>query len=182
MASLLRDKTDVKIFILYLMRNIGYPLSYHDIDAIVRQDGIVDIISFSECFSELLETENVREERAGDGAFVYAITEQGIHVADNLQSSLLDLIRTTSLQSALRTLSFQKRGCRCTTEEEVCPDGRILLTCTILEREAVLMQVTLKVDNREQADRMKRNFYMRPEVIFRGEMALLSGEMNYLVT
>ena len=48
MATLLKDKTDVKIFILYLMRNIGYPLPFTDLDVIVRQDGIVDYLSFSE--------------------------------------------------------------------------------------------------------------------------------------
>ena len=181
MAAPLKDKTDIKIFILYLMRNIGYPLPYNDLDIIVRQDGIVDYLSFSECFSELLETGNIREEKTAEGAFVYRITEQGTHVADNLQSTLLDLIRTTSLQSALRMLSFQKRGCRCHTEEERLADGKYMLTCSILERESVLLSVTVKADSAEQLDKMKRNFYSRPEVIFRGALALLSGEMNFLV-
>lgn len=179
-GPLLRDKNDIKIFILYLMRHIGYPLPYHDIDAIVRQDGIVDLPSFSECFAELMETGNVCETMEAGGA-CYVITEQGIHVADNLQSSLLELIRTTSLQSALRMLSFQKRGCRCVTEEGISPDGRRMLTCTILEHETVLLSVTIKVESAEQLAEMKRNFYKRPEVIFRGAMALLSGEMNYIV-
>lgn len=181
MSALLKDKTDVKIFILYLMRNIGYPLPFTDIDVIVRQDGIVDYLSFSECFFELLETGNIREEKTQEGAFVYRITEQGAHVAEHLQSSLLELIRTTSLQSALRMLSFQKRGCRCHADEEQLSDGRYRLTCSIMEHDSVLLSICVKVDTREQLEQMKQNFYARPEVIFRGAMALLSGEMNYLV-
>ena len=181
MSAPLNDKTDVKIFILYLMRNIGYPLPYTDIDAIVRQDGIVDYLSFSECFFELLETGNIKEEKTPEGGFVCRITEQGTHVADHLQSSLLEMIRTTSLQSALRTLSFQKRGCRCHAEEELLPDGKYRLTCSITEHDSVLLNVSVKVDTREQAEKMKQNFYARPEVIFRGAFALLSGEMNSLV-
>lgn len=181
MSTLLKDKTDVKIFILYLMKNIGYPLPFTDIDVIVRQDGIVDYLSFTECFYELLETGNIKEERMTDGSFVYLLTEQGANVAEHLQSSLLELIRTTSLQSALRMLSFHKRGCRCHTEEAQLADGRFQLTCTILEKDSELLSVSVKLDSREQLEQMKKNFYARPEVIFRGALALLSGEMNYLV-
>lgn len=163
------------------MRNIGYPLPFTDIDVIVRQDGIVDYLSFTECFFELLETGNIKEQKTEDGKFVYLITEQGSTVAEHLQSGLLELIRTTSLQSALRMLSFQKRGCHCHAEEELLPDGKYNLTCSIIEQGSVLLSVSIKVDTKTQMEQMKKNFYARPEVIFRGALALLSGEMNYLV-
>ena len=41
---------------------------------------------------------------------MYVITEQGKQVSDNLEGNLLGIIRDKSLKSALRLLSFKKRG------------------------------------------------------------------------
>ena len=59
MHSQLRDKNDIKIFILYLLRHIGYPLDFVSINDIVVQDGYVGYFDFAECFAELLETGNI---------------------------------------------------------------------------------------------------------------------------
>ena len=55
MAAPLKDKNEIKIFILYLMYKIGYPLEYNTITSIMIQDGVVEFIDFSECFMELVE-------------------------------------------------------------------------------------------------------------------------------
>jgi hypothetical protein len=36
------------------------------------------------------------------------------------------------------------------------------------------------VDSEDRANRMKENFYDRPEVIYRGVHAMLAGNMNFL--
>jgi hypothetical protein len=36
------------------------------------------------------------------------------------------------------------------------------------------------VDSLERAERMKDNFYERPEALYKGVLALLSGNVNYL--
>ena len=55
MHSQLRDKNDIKIFILYLLRHIGYPLDFVSINDIVVQDGYVGYFDFAECFAEMLD-------------------------------------------------------------------------------------------------------------------------------
>ena len=65
MQGPLKDKNDIKIFILYLLRNIGYPLDFDNINDIVVQDGIVGYFDFADCFAELLDTGNIAEEKEG---------------------------------------------------------------------------------------------------------------------
>ena len=36
------------------------------------------------------------------------------------------------------------------------------------------------VDSLDRAKRMKQNFYERPEELYRGVLALLSGNVNYI--
>ncbi len=177
----LKDKNDIKIFILYLMRQINYPLEFSDINDIMLQDEFVGYFDFAECFAELLDTGNICEVKGEMGENLYRITEQGCHVADTLQSNLLNMLKNKSLKSAMRLLSFKKSGAKLVCRSEEMPDGRYRLTCGIEDAGAVTMQIQLAVEDKSTVEKMKYTFDDRPEVIYRGVMALLTGEVNYLV-
>ncbi len=180
MQTGLKDKNDIKIFILYLMRNIGYPLDFADINDIVVQDGFVNYFDFAECFAELLETGNVREEKTDIGD-TYCITEQGAHVADTLESNLISILKERSLKSALRLLSFKRRGADVDCEKETLADGRYRFTCTVRDNGEQMMQASVVVESRAQLEKMERNFKERPETVYRAIFALLAGDVNYLI-
>ena len=181
MQAQLKEKNDIKIFILYLMRNIGYPLDFANINDIVVQDGVVNYFDFAECFAELIETGNISESEDENGEKLYSVTEQGKHVSDNLQSELFMMIREKSLKSALRLLDFKKRGSQIKCKSRPQADGSYLLDCSIIESKEEVMKLTLKVDNKKQLDRMVYNFDQRPESVYKGFMAVLTGEVDYLI-
>ena len=176
----LNNKTDIKIFILYLLSNVGYPLSYGQINDITVQDDFVGSFEFAECFSELLETGNVKECEE-DSEKTYLITEQGKSVAAALQSDILGFIRTKSLKSALRYLSFQKRGSYVHTEVVQRPDGKFDLKCQVAEPDNPTLEIQVAIDNRYQLNRMRHHFEENPETVYRSILALLSGEADYLL-
>ncbi len=177
----LNDKNDVKIFILYLLENINYPLDFVTINDIVMQNEFVGYFDFAECFAELLDIGHIVE-TAIDGVSHYSISKTGAHVASQLQSNLLTRIRETSLKSALRFLSFKKRGATLKCSSEPSPDGKYILNCRIIEKEKEIINLSVLVDSQFQLDRMEKNFKERPEVIYRGIIALLSGEVDYLLS
>ncbi len=181
MQNQLKDKNDIKIFILYLMRHIGYPLDFVSINDIVVQDGFVGYFDFVECFAELLETGNIEEMKNENEEELYVITEQGIHVADTLDSRLINMIKEKSLKSALRLLSFKERGAKLHFDFQPLPNGRFRVECIITEKEEELLNVTLSLESSNQLERIRRNFYDKPEVVYRGVMAVLTGEVNYLI-
>ena len=179
----LNNKTDIKIFILYLLSNVGYPLSYDQIHDISVQDNFVASMEFTECFSELLDTGNVEKIEAtdGEGGTTYRITAQGNSVAAALQSDILGFIRTKSLKSALRYLSFSRKGLFVQTEAVQRPDGRFDLKCSVAEPDNPTMELSIMVDNRYQLNRMRHHFEENPETVYRSILALLSGEADYLL-
>ena len=128
----------------------------------------------------LLDTGNIAEEKSGNTC-LYRITDQGIHVADNLQSNVLTAIRERSLKSALRLLSFKKKGSEIRHHSEELATGGYKLTCSIVEEREEIMNVSVFLDNKAQLEKMEYNFEKNPEVVYRGLLALLSGEINYLV-
>ncbi|MBO5273072.1 MAG: DUF4364 family protein [Clostridia bacterium] len=182
MKTKLKKKDDVKIFILYLMRNVGYPMDFATLNDMVLQDEFVDYFSFAECFGELVDVGNIEQRGISDeGTKLYVITERGNTVAETLESNIMGYIRDRSLKSAMRMLNFKLRGSEIKCESTPREDGRYDLKCTIIEDRKTTMELNIVIDNPYTLERMKLNFDNRPEVVYRGILALLSGEMNYII-
>lgn len=194
MQAPLREKNDIKIFILYLLKNLNYPLDFNTISDIVVQDEFVNYFDFAECFAELLDSSNIEQisafdipsennadERNKSSNDLYRITENGKKVVEQLQSNLLNMIREKSLKSAMRLLSFKSRGSdvKCVSNER--EDGRYDLKCEIIEKGFKLLELGLVVDTKYQLDKMMYNYNERPEVVYRGIISLLTGDINYLI-
>jgi hypothetical protein len=181
MGALIRDKRNVKIFVLYLMQNINYPLDYIALNDIVMQNDYVMYLDFAESFHEMLDSELIAEEcknEAGDP--MYVVTDKGRVVATELHSEILSSILDKSLECALRYLDFKKRGIKVSSKIERREDGRYDVICIIKEKDTVIMQNTVAVDTLNRAKRMEDNFHDHPEVVFKGVMALLSGNINFI--
>jgi len=101
-------------------------------------------------------------------------------VARELKSDLLPSILDRSLSAALRYLSFRKRGIEVRCVVEKTEDGRFAVVCSFTENKTCIFSQRLVVDTMDRAERMKNNFYERPEAIYRGVLALMSGNVNYL--
>ena len=179
MASGIGGKRDVKIFILYLMENINYPLDFLSINDIVMQTDYVMYLDFAVAFNEMLDG-GLIEKIIDDGEEKYVVTEKGRYVARELKSDLLSSILDQSLANALRYLNFKKRGIVPKCAIEKTDDGRYNVICSFTEKKVCIFSQTLSVDTLDRAERMKKNFYERPEAIYRGAVALMAGDVNYL--
>lgn len=194
MAAPLKDKNEIKIFILYLLYKIGYPLGYNTITSIMIQDGVVEFFDFSECFMELVEggminvinppeqleihDEDIGEEDNKPQP-LYEISPSGKHIALELSDNLMHSVRERSYRSALRHLSFDKMGAKVSYDIE--HNGSTpLFKCKIEDKNGVVLNVDIKVDNDKQLEKMRVNFQKRPEVIYRGVISLLTGDVNYI--
>ncbi len=180
MASAVGGMKNVKIFVLYLMQNLGRPLDFVTLNDIVMQTDYIMYLDFAEAFGQMLDGDLIREAGELDGDKLYEITEKGVCVAENLSSDVLSSILDKSLAAAFRYLDFKKRGieAKCTTARRA--DGVYEVHSQLLERGQVLFSNILTVDSADRAKRMAENFRDRPEVIYRGVHALLAGNMNFL--
>ena len=162
------------------MENINYPLDFVTINDIVMQTDYVMYLDFAEAFNEMLDGALVEAIEAEDGNKIYNITEKGRVVARELKSDILPSILDRSLSAALRYLNFKKRGIvsRCVIEKT--DDNKYSVTCSFVEKNSLIFSQTLVVDTLDRAERMRINFNERPEAIYRGVIALMSGNVNYL--
>ena len=172
---------EIKIFILYLMYHIGRPLEYGDINDIVMQDGFVGGIDFADCFADLLERRNVVELRDENRTY-YQISEQGVQIVESLQSDLMNYVKTRGLKSALRLLNFRERGAAVETSFQPRTDGGYDLTCAIRDQGKLSLEIKLVAENSSQLELMRYHFRENPEQVYKGVLALMTGELGYLMS
>ena len=179
MGSPIGGKRSVKVFVLYLMENINYPLEFSTIGDIVMQTDYVMYLDFAECFNEMLDGDLIVKSEE-DGKELYSVTDKGRVVARELKRSVPPSILDESLAKALSHLNFKKRGIvpMCTVED--AGRGKFNVICTFTEKSECIFKQMLTVDSFERAQQLKANFYDRPEAIYRGVIALLAGKVNYL--
>ena len=136
MKGPLKEKNDIKIFMMYLIREVGIPLDYSLLHDVCVAEGMVRSFDFTECLQELVETGNISVEPGKDGE-VYRLTEQGERVSWTLSSNMLRSIRETSLRSALRYISCRATGTEFYAEiGEEDFSGRCPVHCVITRRRA----------------------------------------------
>lgn len=192
MPETFHSPQQVKVFILYLLEKVGYPLDYNDLATIVIRDGFVDYFDFVTYFHELLEAGHIRrlpKEETNDVAQddvpadrdAYEVTDTGRMIAKGLADDLLlAAVREKSYISAMRHLSLEKRGAVVDHSIEQVGDGSYIFHCSIKDCDGLAFDLDLRADSYMQVSRMRMNFEDKPDVVYRGIVALVTGNVNYL--
>ncbi len=180
MASQIGGMKNVKIFVLYLMENVGRPLDFVTLNDIVMQTNYIMYLDFAEAFHKMLDDALVEKVGEENGEALYFITEKGRCVAESLHEDILTSILDKSLEAAFRYLDFKKRGITMHAEIRPREDGKYDLLCSLSENGVDIFSTVLALDSRARAERLQENFYARPEIVYRGVHALLAGNINFL--
>lgn len=180
MALRLTEKSDIKIFILYLLSRVERPLDFVTLHDICVQDEFINTFDFMDEFYELQKIKAITVEKNDDGSEKVRITPKGRDTAQTMKDAILPEILDHAVRSALQLLSFKARGLTAHSEIEDAGGGKYILSCTIGGADGNHLETKLMLESLRQAERMKINFDERSEFIYRGIMALLSGNMNYL--
>ena len=174
-------KRNVRIYLLYLLENIDYPLDYPTLVDIVRQNDYVAYLDLAEEFAELQTMGLVEKAGQNDrGEDLFAVTRQGRLVADSLNGEIMAPILDKSLNDALRYLDFKARGVTPHTAMERLADGRVSVKLWLDEKGTELWRTELVVDTVNRATRMVDNFSRHPDAVYRGVMSIVSGNVNYI--
>ncbi|MCI8332481.1 MAG: DUF4364 family protein [Clostridiales bacterium] len=181
----LNNKNDIKIFILYILRHVGYALHYATIIDLVLGDGAVKYFDFVECFGELVEAGNIQRcDDKAEGEYKvdedFVITKQGASVADTLATDLATYIRDKSLKRALQYLSFKRDGTKVKLDIKPLYDGRSRISFGFERNEESFFLLDLISDNEKQTERIRQNLDMNPENVYKSILSILSGDADYL--
>ncbi len=177
-----KNLDNVKAFVLYLMRNINYPMTFVTVNDVVMQTDYIMYIDLAEAFGEMLEGHLIKESGKDEqGDTLYEVTRRGAMVAEELSRDMLPDVLDEALRCAFRYLDLKKRGVTVDCSDRRLPDGSFDVTVILKERGKIILQTTLNVDSEYRSRQIRQNFRDRPDVILRGVTALLSGKIDYLL-
>lgn len=181
MASPIGSMNNVKIFVLYLMHNIGYPMDFVTINDIVMQTDYIMYLDFAVAFHEMLDGGLIQTNGTDEnGEPLYSVTQKGMMVAEQLRCDLLPSILDQSMECALRYLDLKRRKVTVDCSSEKRSDQTFDVTFYIREKDKIILTATVNVDSEYRSRQMRENFRNRPDVIYRGIIALLTGKVDYL--
>ena len=173
-------RTQAKIFILYILGNIDEPIEFTTAHEMILQDGLVGYFDFAPAFSELLEQGQLAMvSRTPEGEPLYTITPQGRSVLETYETELLSDEKDRAIRHAMRLLVQKRDGIRQTSR--ITPTGHgWTVTCTIADRQKTLFETSVYLNDQAMAEKLANNFDDRSDIIYRGVLALLSGDVDFI--
>ncbi len=175
----LKNTTDMKVFILFLMDNLGYPLDHESIIAIMQENTDEITLDYDECLRQLAESEHLLFDEV-DGVRYYMISDKGRLVAAELYDNLDKNFRERSLRLAIRHLSLSKNGARINSYITVTESKRYRVTMEAFDRYGEIMSTSITVNSEREAEQIKRNYDAKPDGVYRGVLFSATGRLEYI--
>ena len=175
----LKTETDIKVFLLFLLDNIGYPLEYEVILSIVAENTDDISLDYSDCLTRLVESGHLELDDL-DGDSYFSITPKGRMVAAELYDTIDAGFRERSLRSAIQYISLTDSGRSVNAYITETEARRFAVTLEAKDRFGEVMKVTVTVNSREEAESIKKNYEAKPEGVYRGVLFSVTGRLDYL--
>ena len=167
----LKNTTEIKILVLYLLMNINEPLPATQISHLLHMNGIANAFEISDAFAQLSENSLIDEPVEFPGCFL--INAKGRDAGQTLQSRVPFTVREKSLSIAKKMLERNRHIKETDITVEHTEDG-VFITCAALENDKKVMSFTLQATDDEQVYRIKENFLDDPSTVYRTLIDILT--------
>ena len=171
--------TDLKVFLLFLLDNIRYPIDTDTIMTIVSENTDEITLDYEQCLGELFDSGHLLFDEV-DGVKYYMISDKGREVAAELYDSLDRNLREQSLKSAIKHISLAKRGASIKSYIEVTESKKYRVTMEAYDPYGEIMKTSLVVNSQEEAEQIKRNYEAKPDAVYRGVLFSATGRLEYI--
>ena len=175
----LRTVTDIKVFLLFLIDNIGYPIEHSDIIDIVSENTDEILLDYDECLRELSDDGHLLFDEY-NGEKYYMISDTGRMIASELYDSLDKEFRERSLRSAIKHISLSKSGAGIKAYITETEAKRFRVTLEAYDRYGEIMSTSVTVNSLSEAELIKKNYEAKPDGVYRGVLFSVTGKLEYI--
>lgn len=158
--GLIKDKVDLKILILYVLRKLPAPVDSELLYEICLCDNGVEYFPYSECLADLVESGHITEV---DDELV--ISEKGRRNIETLESSLPYSVRNAADRLAEPAAEMLSRYSLIRAEQVEEKNG-ISVHLSLSDGEYDLLDLKLYCGDEEKAKKIRKNFRRNAEKIY----------------
>ena len=156
----LRNRTQIKILITFIVSRIREPLKDTMIIEALQIHGLANYFEVSQALDELFDNGILS---TADG-LVY-ITPKGSLSVDELSQELPKSVKETALADALNLQILEKRESEHTVDIKKT-EGGYIVTCRVIHKGDSLMELTVYAADYEQAEQIKHKFLKDPSYVY----------------
>ena len=175
----LNTTTDMKVFLLFLLDNIGYPLEHTTVIEIVQENTDEISLDYDECLRQLVSTGHVLYDEVGAERY-YMISDKGRLVAAELYDSLDKGFRERSMRLAIKHISLSKSGAGIKAYITETENKRFRVTLEAFDRYGEIMSTSITVNSLNEAEMIKKNYEAKPDGVYRGVLFSVTGKLEYI--
>ena len=168
----LRSAEEIKVLLCYLLHTVGQPLPRDAITEIITTEGMANYFDTEEAIEELLRLQHLiqSDERQ------IATTVTGGQIGESLSVRIPYTLREKSVKAALQLLKRRRIEKDNKVDIRRLDEGGYAVTCRVMDGELELLQVSLRVADEWQAAQIKEHFLEDPSLLYRSNLAVLTGD------
>ena len=178
-AFKLKSLTDIKIFLLFLLDNIRYPIDYTTLSKIISENVEEVTFDYEACLRELADAEHLLFDEI-DGERYYMISDSGRLIAAELYDRLDPDFREASVKSAAKYISLSKSNATIQSKIVELPDRRFEVSIGAKDSQGVRFSLSVTVNSRAQAEKIVSTYEANPDNIHKGILFCITGKLEFL--
>ncbi len=172
-VGFIQDKLEIKFLILYVAARLIEPVPFEAMQELTMCDDGIDFFDFSECLSNLVESQHLT--LSDDG--LYAITEKGLHNGAICESSLPYSVRLRADKNITIFNQKLKRRAQIKSDIQPRPNGTFTVTLAFNDDESQpILKMELMVPKEIMAKDLAERFQRNPEQLYTGVLNTLFSE------
>jgi hypothetical protein len=175
----LRTMTDIKVFILFLLNNIGYPVDHSTVIEMLAENTEEILTDYDECLRELADDGHLLYDEY-QGERYYMISDTGRMISSELYDTLDKDFREKSLKYSAKYTSLERSGATVSADVLEAPGKRYKVTMRISDSVGEIMCTSITVPSYAEAEKIKNNFESKPNGVYRGVLFSATGRFEFL--
>ena len=171
--------TDIKIYLLFLLDRIGNPIDHTSLIDIISENTREIMLDYDQCLDELVTAGHLYYDSDGTERY-YMISDSGHEIAAELYDTLDEGFREQSARSAVRYISLSGRNASISSYVTETDNKRFNVTLKASDRYGEILNTTITVASRAEADAIKNNYDQHCDAVYRGILFAATGRMEFL--
>lgn len=171
--------SDLKVFLLYVLDHLRYPVEEETVLYIAAQNTNVISLDYNQCLTELAATEHVYTDEF-EGTRYYMISDKGRATVAALYDALDKAFLDRCTASIARYLSLKKKEISVGSSIEETEEKRFKVTLEARDKYGEILNLSLTVNSMAEAIEIKNNYDARPDGVYKGILFSATGKMDFL--
>ena len=167
----LNNLQEIRILLCYMLNTAACPIQRDAVTEILVGGGMANYFDTEDAIEELIRMGHLIEEDR-----TIAVTKTGAQIGESLAVRVPYTLRERSAQAALKLLKRRRVEQDNKVDIRRLEEGGYAVTCTVQDGQRDLLSVTLWVSDNHQAEQVKECFLNDPALLFRGNLAILTGD------